>query len=85
MNGGKHPLVWAYEVGALEGLLSLYIGYCIEAITADRDVVAEMNLRWADGMEDKLSPERIQVGRFVVESVLGINIERGVKHDALEA
>ena len=85
MNGAKHPLVWAYEVGALDGLLSLYIGYCIKAITADYDVVAQMNLQWAEGMEDELSPELIQVGRFVVESVLGINIQREVKHDALEA
>ena len=76
MNGENHPLVWAYEVGALDGLLSLYIGYCIKAITADYDVVAEMNLKWADGMEDKLSPELIQVGRVVVELILGINSEQ---------
>lgn len=85
MNGAKHPLVRAYELGALEAALTIYIRDCIWAITTDNERGAKLYREWAEEDEKTLSPELVEIGRFVVESVLGINSEREVKHDALEA
>ena len=70
MRRFKHPLLIAYELGALHPTVSHYIEWCLKAVTVEPDTKAAEYVQLAEGWERHMDPDHIELGRFIVHLLL---------------
>ena len=72
-----HPLVFAYEHETLYPTLTNYVRWCVEAVSAPSEDMAEYWLDRAELLEQDMTREHIDFGRLIAELVLDHNRRRG--------
>ena len=70
MNTDKHPLIIAYDIGALDSTMSTYIKWFMLAALAPNEEIAHYYLNAAEALQDDMTTEHINLGRHVADLIL---------------